>query len=85
MFKYFKKIFPIYKIFFFVNKKKYFLILKNNFFFNIFLKKYYMAYSSFNIKNIKNIILNIFYKYIYINIFIKNIVLKKKKFKIIKN
>jgi hypothetical protein len=37
-----------------------------------------LAYSKFNIKYFKNILLNIIYKYLYINIFLKKILLKKK-------
>ena len=85
MFKYFQKIFPIFKIFYFLNKKNYFLLFKNNFFFNIFLKKYYISYSNFNIKYIKSIITNIIYKYIYTNIFLKNLIINKKNVKILKN
>ncbi len=85
MFKYFQKIFPIYKIFFFLKKKNYFLILKNNFFFNIFLQKFYIKYSTFNKKYIKSIILNILYKYLYINIFVKYLKINKKYIKLIKN
>jgi hypothetical protein len=79
MFKYFNKIYPLYKIFFFINKKKYFLLKKNELFFNLLIKKFYISYSLFNITYIKSLIIKLLYKYLYLNIFIKNLFLNKVK------
>jgi len=82
MFKYYEKIFPIYKIFFFMNKKKYFILLKNELFFNKLLKKFYVKFSKFSVKYIKSILYNMLYKYLYINVFFSNLLKNKKKWKL---
>jgi len=51
-------------------------------FFNNFLKKFYIKFSQFNIQYIKSILYNTFYKYLYTNIFFKNLLKNKRNWKL---
>lgn len=78
-FKYFQKMYPVYKAFFFLNKKKFFYLKKNDIFFNLILKHFNINYSFFNFKYIKNAIVTILYTYLYTNIFLKKLKLRSNK------
>lgn len=72
-FRYFKKIYPAFKAFFFLDKKKYFYLKKNDVFFNWLIKYFFLTYSFFNLNYIKNAVTFLLYTFLYTNIFIKQL------------
>ena len=59
-------------------KIKYFLLKRNNLFFNNLLKKNSKISYDLDKKYYKGLILCLLYKYIYINIFLRNLIIKNK-------
>jgi hypothetical protein len=72
-FRYFQKVYPAFKAFFFLDKKKFFYLKKNDIFFNWLIKYFFLSYSSFNLNYIKNAIIFLLYTFLYTNIFIKQL------------
>lgn len=80
-FKYYQKMYPAFKAFFFFDKKKYFYLKKNVFFFDFLFKHFNVSYSPFNFEYIKNAIITILYTYLYTNIFLKKLDIKQNQLK----
>jgi len=77
--------YPFFYPFFFILKKKkinYFILKKNNLFFNNILKTDKLESYNLKFNYVKGFITYLICKYLYINIFLKNILIKNKSKKI---
>ena len=84
-FKNYQKLYPLFNPFFIKKKTlyynnlfiNYFLIKLNRFFFFRIFKNYYIKFNTFSKQFFISLFKNILYNYIYLNVFLKNLLFKK--------
>ena len=77
--------YPLFYPFFFLFKKNYFILKRNKLFYKNLLKKDHMELYDLKYKYISGLIIYLMYKYLYVNILFRNLLIYKKKNKINKN